>query len=122
MPHLGDENGNLHPEYKSNHYGQHEARNVPTSARKTRDSKGQLINLHYNSVKHNTLGRFLESGAFHFEKEFRKILQALGVESDLGARQNVLEPQHIVRAPEKMADGSFRMRSLLDEVNSFANW
>ena len=113
-----DENGNLHPEYKTNHYGQHEARNVKTSSRKTRDSKGQLINLHYNSVRHNTLGRFLESGAFHFEKEFRKIIQALGVESDLGARQNVLEPQHIVRAPEKMADGSYRMRSLLERYSS----
>lgn len=113
-----DENGNLHPEYKTNHYGQHEARNVKTSSRKTRDSKGQLINLHYNSVRHNTLGRFLESGAFHFEKEFRKIIQALGIESDLGARQNVLEPQHIVRAPEKMADGSYRMRSLLERYSS----
>jgi hypothetical protein len=112
------ENGDLHPEYKTNHYGTHESRRVPTSARKTRDRNGKLINLHYNSVAHPTVGRFLESGAFHFEKEFRKIIGALGIESELGARQNVLEPQHIVRAPEKMADGSYRMRSLLERYDS----
>lgn len=113
-----DESGNLHPEYKTNHYGTHESRRVPTSARRTRDSRGNLINLHYNSVRHNSLGRFLESGAFHFEKEFRKIIASLGIESELGARQNVLEPQHIVRAPEKMADGSYKMRSLLQRYDS----
>jgi hypothetical protein len=110
--------GSLHAEYKNNHYGAHEARRVPTSSRKTRDEKGNLINLFFNSVAHPTLGRFLESGAFHFEKEFRKIINALGVESDLGSRQNVLEPQHIVRAPEKMADGSYKMRSLLQRYDS----
>jgi hypothetical protein len=110
--------GSLHPEYKNNHYGAHEARRVPTASRKTRDEKGKLINLHYNSVAHPTLGRFLESGAFHFEKEFRKILNSMGIESDLGARQNVLEPQQIVRAPERMADGSVRMNSLLQRYDS----
>ena len=110
--------GSLHPEYKTNHYGAHEARRVPTSSRQTRDEKGNLVNLLFNSVAHPTLGRFLESGAFHFEKEFRKIINAMGIESDLGSRQNVLEPQQIVRAPEKMADGSTKMRSLLQRYDS----
>tara|TARA_R110000765_G_scaffold345957_1_gene436165 strand:- start:501 stop:2315 length:1815 start_codon:yes stop_codon:yes gene_type:complete len=113
-----DSSGNLHPEYRTNHYGAHESRRVPTSSRKTRDEKGNLINLHFNSVAHPTLGRFLESGAFHFEKEFRKIINSMGVESDLGSRQNVLEPQQIVRAPEKMADGSIQMKSLLQRYDS----
>lgn len=112
------EDGQLHPEYKNNHYGQHENRDVPTANRKTRDSKGRLINLYFNSVRHPTLGRFLESGAFHFEKEFRRLIQKLGIESDLGARQNVIEPQVIVRAPVRMADGSLAMRSLLHRYHS----
>lgn len=112
------EDGQLNAEYKSNHYGQHESRRIPTSNRKTRDSKGRLINLYYNSVAHPTLGRFLESGAFHFEKEFRKILQSLGIESDLGARQNVIEPQVVARAPVRMGDGSIKLRSLLHRYHS----
>lgn len=112
------QDGTLHPEYMTNHYGAHESRRVPTSSRKTRDEKGNLINLHFNSVAHPTLGRFLESGAFHFEKEFRKIINAMGIESDLGSRQNVLEPQQIIRAPEKMADGSIKMRSYLQRYDS----
>ena len=113
-----DQNGELHAEYRNNHYGPHEARRVPTANRKTRDENGKLINLHFNSVAHPTIGRFLESGAFHFEKEFRKIIDSMGIDSDLGARQNVIEPQQIVRAPEKMADGSTKMSSVLERYTS----
>ena len=113
-----DENGELHAEYRTNHYGPYEARRVPTANRKTRDESGKLINLHFNSVAHPTIGRFLESGAFHFEKEFRKIIDSMGIDSDLGARQNVIEPQQIVRAPEKMADGSIKMSSVLERYTS----
>jgi hypothetical protein len=113
-----DEDGNLHPEYKTNHYGIHENRSVPTRTRKTRDKDGKLINLHYNSVAHPTIGHFLESASFHFEKEFRKLMQDLGIETDLGARQNVIEPQQIVRAPVRMGDGRIEMRSLLHRYHS----
>tara|TARA_R110002051_G_scaffold323491_3_gene417277 strand:+ start:2020 stop:3819 length:1800 start_codon:yes stop_codon:yes gene_type:complete len=110
--------GRLHSDYRNNHYGAHESRRVPTANRKTRDENGKLINLHFNSVAHPTIGRFLESAAFHFEKEFRKNINSMGVDSDLGARQNVLEPQQIVRAPERMADGSVKLNSLLERYTS----
>ena len=113
-----DENGKLHGEYKTNHYGAHEARRVPTANRKTRDESGKLINLHFNSVAHPTIGRFLESAAFHFEKEFRKIIDSMGIDSDLGARQNVIEPQQIVRATETMPDGSTKKNSVLERFTS----
>ena len=37
-----DEDGQLHPEYRNNHYGAHQSRRVPTSQRQTRTEDGKL--------------------------------------------------------------------------------
>ena len=109
-----DENGNLNPAYMTNTYGAHEARRVPSSRRKVRNDRGEIINLHANNAPHPTAGRALESAAFHSHKEFQDINKDLGIESELGLKSNVFEPQHIIRAPGE--DG--QMRGLLRRYNS----
>ncbi|MBT4407955.1 MAG: hypothetical protein HOC79_08815 [Euryarchaeota archaeon] len=109
-----DEDGNLHPDYKTNQYGSHEARRVPTSRRRTRARNGKMINNHANNAPHPTAGRGLESAAFHDHKEFQDEIKDLGFESQLGSRSNVFEPQHIIRAPGE--DGE--MTSVLRRYNS----
>lgn len=90
-----DENGRLHPDYMNNHYGAHQSRRIPTSNRQTRTEDGQLINNHANNKSHPTLGVHLESAAFHTHKEFLDEIKKRGIESQLGAMQNVIEPQQI---------------------------
>ena len=114
LPRPFDENGQLHPAYMTNTYGTHEARRVPSSRRKTTNHRGDVINLHANNAPHPTAGRALESAAFHTHKEFQDINKELGFETQLGLRSNVLEPQHIIRAPGE--DG--KMRGLLRRYNS----
>ena len=97
LPMKFDENGRLHPDYKNNHYGGHVSRRVPTSKRATRTKDGKVINNHPRNEQHKQLGQHLESAAFHVEKEFRKIAEQMGVESVLGAKQNVLEPQQLTQ-------------------------
>jgi hypothetical protein len=90
-----DENGRLHPDYMNNHYGAHQSRRVPTAQRQTRTEEGKLINNHANNKAHPTLGVHLESAAFHTHKEFLDEIQRRGIDSQLGAKQNVIEPQQI---------------------------
>jgi len=90
-----DENGRLHPDYMNNHYGAHQSRRVPTAQRQTRTEDGQLINNHANNKAHPTLGVHLESAAFHTHKEFLDEIERRGIDSQLGAKQNVIEPQQI---------------------------
>lgn len=90
-----DDDGSLHPEYKNNHYSNHENRRVPTSQRRTRTEDGKLINNHKNNKAHTTLGHHLESAALHIHKELLEELEKRGVQSTIGARQNVIEPQQI---------------------------
>ena len=90
-----DEDGSLHPEYQNNHYGAHQSRRVPTANRQTRDEEGRLINNHANNKAHPTLGVHLESAAFHTHKEFLDEIKSRGIDSQLGAKQNVIEPQQI---------------------------
>ena len=97
LPMKFDENGQLHPDYKNNHYGGHISRRVPTSKRATRTKDGKVINNHPRNEQHKELGQHLESAAFHVEKEFRKRAEQMGVESVLGAKQNVLEPQQLTQ-------------------------
>jgi len=97
LPMKFDENGQLHPDYKNNHYGGHVSRRVPTSKRATRTKDGKVINNHPRNEQHKQLGQHLESAAFHVEKEFRNIAEQMGVESVLGAKQNVLEPQQLTQ-------------------------
>tara|TARA_R100000406_G_scaffold23452_1_gene14878 strand:- start:23491 stop:25263 length:1773 start_codon:yes stop_codon:yes gene_type:complete len=97
LPMKFDENGQLHPDYKNNHYGGHVSRRVPTSKRATRTKDGKVINNHPRNEQHKQLGQHLESAAFHIEKEFRNIAEQMGVESVLGAKQNVLEPQQLTQ-------------------------
>ena len=89
------EDGRLHPEYMNNHYGSHEHKRVPTAQRRTRTEDGKLINNHANNKAHPTLGVHLESAAFHFSKEFQDEAKRRGIDTRLGARQNVIEPQQI---------------------------
>ena len=89
------EDGRLHPEYMNNHYGSHEHKRVPTAQRRTRTEDGKLINNHSNNKAHPTLGVHLESAAFHFSKEFQDEAKKRGIDTRLGARQNVIEPQQI---------------------------
>jgi len=89
------EDGRLHPEYMNNHYGSHEHKRVPTAQRRTRTEDGKLINNHANNKAHPTLGVHLESAAFHFSKEFQDEVKRRGIDTRLGARQNVIEPQQI---------------------------
>ena len=95
LPMPFDQDGSLHPEYKNNHYGTHESRSVPSPQRRTRTEDGRLINNHTNNKAHPTLGIFLESAALHFHKELRDLLKQYGINSSIGARQNVIEPQQI---------------------------
>ncbi|MAA64165.1 MAG: hypothetical protein CL581_05210 [Alteromonadaceae bacterium] len=89
------EDGSLHPEYMTNHYGAHQSRRIPTVDRQTRDEQGRLINLNTNNKPHKTLGLHLESHAFHHANEFNDEVEKRGIQTDIGAKQNVLEPQHI---------------------------
>lgn len=90
-----DENGRLHPDYMNNHYGAHQSRRVPTAQRQTRTEDGRLINNHANNKAHPTLGVHLESAAFHTHKEFLDEVEKRGIDTQLGAKQNVFEPQQI---------------------------
>ena len=90
-----DENGRLHPDYMNNHYGSHQSRRVPTAQRQTRTEDGKLINNHANNKAHPTLGVHLESAAFHTHKEFLDEVEKRGIDTQLGAKQNVIEPQQI---------------------------
>jgi len=90
-----DENGRLHPDYMNNHYGSHQSRRVPTAQRQTRTEDGRLINNHANNKAHPTLGVHLESAAFHTHKEFLDEVEKRGIDTQLGAKQNVFEPQQI---------------------------
>jgi hypothetical protein len=97
LPIKFDENGQLNPDYKNNHYGGHVSRRVPTSKRATRTKDGKVINNHPRNEQHKQLGQHLESAAFHVEKEFRKRAEQMGVETVLGSKQNVLEPQQLTQ-------------------------
>ena len=90
-----DENGRLHPDYMNNHYGAHQSRRIPTANRQTRTEDGKLINNHANNKAHPTLGVHLESSAFHTHKEFLDETKRRGIDTQLGAKQNVIEPQQI---------------------------
>ena len=90
-----DESGQLHREYRANHYGAHQSRRVPTAQRQTRTEDGRLINLHHNNKAHPTLGIHLESHALHIASELKDEAQRLGIETSIGAKQNVIEPQQI---------------------------
>ena len=75
-----DDDGQLHPEYRNNHYGAHQSRRVPTSQRQTRTEDGKLINNHTNNKAHPTLGVHLESAALHIHKE---LLEELEIYKDM---------------------------------------
>jgi hypothetical protein len=89
------EDGRLHPDYTNNHYGAHQSRRIPTANRQTRTEDGKLINNHANNKAHPTLGVHLESAAFHTHKEFLDETKRRGIDTQLGAKQNVIEPQQI---------------------------
>lgn len=87
--------GKLHPDYKNNHYGKHVHKTVPTADRPTRTEDGKLINNHPRNKNHESLGQHLESSAFHAAKEYQDRAKKMGLESSIGAQQNVIEPQQI---------------------------
>lgn len=89
------EDGRLHHEYMTNHYGSHQSRRIPTSQRQTRDEKGRLINNHTNNKPHPTLGLHLESAALHIANELNDETEKRGIQTSIGAKQNVIEPQQI---------------------------
>lgn len=91
---FGDD-GSLHPDYKNNHYGGHEHKRIPTAQRKVRTSDGKLINNHARNETHPELGQHLESAALHAAKEIQDEAKAIGLETTIGAQQNVIEPQQI---------------------------
>ena len=95
IPKPFNEEGVLHSEYKNNHYGAHQHKRVPTSERMTRTEDGKLVNNHARNEKHPTLGQHLESSALHAAKEFQDVAKKMGVETSIGAKQNVIEPQQI---------------------------
>ena len=89
------EDYSLDPEYKTNHYGGHEKKEIPTSERrvKTRDKK--LINNHPRNETHARLGQHLESAALHAAKEIQDEAEKIGLKTTIGAQQNCIEPQQI---------------------------
>ena len=95
IPKPFNEEGVLHSEYKNNHYGAHQHKRVPTSERMTRTEDGKLVNNYARNEKHPTLGQHLESSALHIAKEFQDVAKKMGVETSIGAKQNVIEPQQI---------------------------
>lgn len=90
-----DANGNLHPEYKDNHYGGFQDKAVPTSQRVTRSQDGRLINNHPRNEIHPEFGQHLESAALHIGKELQEEAKTNGFSTVIGAVQNCIEPQHI---------------------------
>ena len=81
-----DENGRLHPEYATNHYGAYQPSNVKASQRQTRTEDGKLITNHTNNRAHPEYGVFLESAAFPQMNEFRDEAKKRGYETQLGSK------------------------------------
>tara|TARA_R100000388_G_scaffold26967_1_gene21039 strand:+ start:12436 stop:14226 length:1791 start_codon:yes stop_codon:yes gene_type:complete len=95
LPMKFDDNGILNDAYKNNHYGGHQPRRVSTAQRKTRTTDGKVINNHPRNEAHPELGQHLESAALHIADELRDEAERIGVQTELAAGQNVLEPQQI---------------------------
>ena len=84
------EDGSLHPDYKTNHYGGHENKDVPTSEKKSETRDGKLINNHPRNETHAKLGQHLESAALHAAKEIQDEAEDIGLKTTIARNKTAL--------------------------------
>ena len=97
-PHTGE----LNPEWSQQTYGFYQdKKKFDTRARRTKDSRGNVVTFHVNNVPHPAFGHFPETGVFPSFRELREILSNWGHNHGLSIPTSLalyphIEPQDMV--------------------------